>query len=72
MFRLTTFPAQDGDCLLLSYSEDADHAHHVLIDGGRTGTYVALRPTLAQIGKRGGVSSCWSSAISMRTTSRAC
>lgn len=54
MFRLTAFPAQDGDCLLLSYGEDADHAHHVLVDGGRTGTYVALRPTLAEIGKRGG------------------
>ena len=54
MFRLTTFPAQDGDCLLLSYGKDADDAHHVLVDGGRTGTYLALRPTLAEIGKRGG------------------
>ena len=51
MLRLTTFPAQDGDCLLLSYGEGAQ-TWHVLIDGGRTGMggaefdcYVILRRT---------------------------
>jgi glyoxylase-like metal-dependent hydrolase (beta-lactamase superfamily II) len=53
LFRLTTFPAQDGDCLLLSYG-DAAAQRHVLIDGGRTGTYTSLRPALSAISATGG------------------
>ena len=55
MFRLTTFPAQDGDCLLLSYgSGDASPERHVLIDGGRAGTYTSLRSALLAISAKGG------------------
>jgi beta-lactamase superfamily II metal-dependent hydrolase len=53
LLRLTTFPAQDGDCLLLSYGEVAP-THHVLVDGGRTGTYISLRPMLSAISDAGG------------------
>ena len=53
MLRLTAFPAQDGDCLLLSYGE-GDQIRHVLIDGGRTGTYASLRPALSAIAGAGG------------------
>ena len=46
-FKLTAFPASDGDCLLLSYG--VSPAKHVLIDGGRTSTYSFLRPALRRI-----------------------
>jgi beta-lactamase superfamily II metal-dependent hydrolase len=45
MIRLTMLPAQDGDCLLLEYGEDAG-TRHLLIDGGRAGTYPDIVPTL--------------------------
>ena len=46
-FRLTAFPARDGDCLLLSYGSSP--ARHVLVDGGRPSTYPLLRPALRSI-----------------------
>ena len=51
MFELTLLPASDGDCLLLSYGNNGT-ANHVLVDGGRTGTYAFLKPLLAKIGER--------------------
>jgi beta-lactamase superfamily II metal-dependent hydrolase len=53
MLRLTTFPAQDGDCLLLSYGDGAAE-RHLLVDGGRSQTYASLRPALAAIAVAGG------------------
>lgn len=52
MFRLRTFPAADGDCLLLSFG-DAPPFGHVLIDGGRAGAYRSLSPALAEIARAG-------------------
>lgn len=52
VFRLTAFPANDGDCLLLSYGTEAK-LHHILIDGGRRGAYKFLRPAMEQIAARG-------------------
>ena len=52
MLRLHAFPAQDGDCLLLSYGDPA-RQWHILVDGGRERTYVALRPALREIATRG-------------------
>ena len=53
MFRLTSFPAGDGDCLLLSYGKP-EAPNHVLIDGGRGKTYALLRKQLAAIKDAGG------------------
>ena len=53
MIRVQTFPARDGDCTLLSYG-DTKSLRHVLVDGGRTGTYNTLRPALQAIAKNGG------------------
>lgn len=52
VFRLTAFPANDGDCLLLSYGTEAK-LRHILIDGGRRGAYVHLRPAMEEIARRG-------------------
>ncbi|HEX8061670.1 MAG TPA: hypothetical protein VF535_00470 [Allosphingosinicella sp.] len=52
MFRLTAFPASDGDCLLLSWG-DREPFRHLLIDGGRKGTYRTLKPALQDIAARG-------------------
>ena len=52
MFKLTAFPAADGDCLLLSFGETPPYCH-VLIDGGRQGTYSILKPTLKAIAEVG-------------------
>jgi beta-lactamase superfamily II metal-dependent hydrolase len=46
-FRVTAFPAGDGDALLLSYGSSP--ARHVLIDGGRKATYSTLKPALQRI-----------------------
>lgn len=44
--RLEAFHAADGDCLLLSSGD----GHHVLVDGGRAGTYAEnTRPRLDQL-----------------------
>lgn len=53
MLRVHAFPAQDGDCLLLTYGDDAQ-PRHVLVDGGRESTYKTLRPALELIARRGG------------------
>lgn len=45
-------PAEDGDSLLLDYGTEAKQ-HHVLIDGGRTSAYEAIRPALKAIADRG-------------------
>jgi len=45
VIRLTMLPAQDGDCLLLEYGDDA-RTRRLLIDGGRAGTYPDIVPTL--------------------------
>src|SRR4051812_14058169 len=46
------FPADDGDCLLLSYGTPGK-ARHVLIDGGRASAYKKLKPRLLEIRKCG-------------------
>ncbi|MCW2363171.1 MULTISPECIES: ComEC/Rec2 family competence protein [Sphingobium] len=48
MLRLTVFPADDGDCLLLSYGEAAPF-RHIIIDGGRASSYPHLRARLTEI-----------------------
>lgn len=48
MIRLTMLPGEDGDCLLLEYG-DGTFTRRMLIDGGRTGTYAAIKPTLAAL-----------------------
>lgn len=51
MIRLMMLPAEDGDCLLLEYGNDA-FTRRILIDGGRHGTYRRIRPLLAGLGGR--------------------
>ncbi|MEW2399373.1 hypothetical protein [Streptomyces sp. NPDC046862] len=48
MIRFTMMPGEDGDCLLLQYGDDT-FVHRVLVDGGRTGTYPRVKPTLAAL-----------------------
>jgi beta-lactamase superfamily II metal-dependent hydrolase len=48
MIRLTMLPAQDGDCLLLEYGDEA-RTRRILIDGGRAGTYPDIAPTLNRL-----------------------
>jgi Metallo-beta-lactamase superfamily len=52
MIRLQMLPAEDGDCLLLSYGSP-DNLRHILIDGGRPATHLAIRPILERVGVRG-------------------
>ncbi|MFP1625489.1 ComEC/Rec2 family competence protein [Streptomyces sp. 5K101] len=51
MIRLTMLPAEDGDCLLLEYGNDA-FTRRILFDGGRRGTYERIKPLLAGLGGR--------------------
>ena len=37
--KLHAFHAGDGDCLLLSSSDDSGAEHHMLVDGGRSGDF---------------------------------
>ena len=54
--RLEVFHAADGDCLLLSSG-----GHHVLIDGGRAGTFADnTQPRLQEL-KLAGRRSTWCS-----------
>ena len=53
VFRLTMIPANEGDCLILSYGASETALRHVLIDGGTTGSWKRLKPALAAIGARG-------------------
>lgn len=48
MFKMTMLPAGDGDCLVLSWGEP-DALRHAVVDGGRTSTYLALRPRLVEM-----------------------
>lgn len=52
-FRLETFPAGDGDCMLLTWGDDGD-LRHMVVDGGRAAAYPHLRKRLEAIGKAGG------------------
>lgn len=55
VFRLTAFPAEDGDCFLLSYGEDETRGalRHILIDGGRRSAYPLLKARLEEIAEAG-------------------
>ncbi|MFG2385574.1 ComEC/Rec2 family competence protein [Streptomyces avermitilis] len=46
MIRFTMMPGEDGDCLLLEYGDDT-FLRRILLDGGRSGTYPRIQPTLA-------------------------
>ncbi|MER5380889.1 hypothetical protein ABT040_11480 [Streptomyces sp. NPDC002688] len=46
MIRFTMMPGEDGDCLLLEYGDDT-FVRRILVDGGRSGTYPRVKPTLA-------------------------
>lgn len=46
MIRFTMMPGEDGDCLLLEYGDDT-FVRRILVDGGRSGTYPRIKPTLA-------------------------
>lgn len=52
IFRLTLLPASDGDCMLLTWG-DEDDLHHMVIDGGRSGTYPVLFEQLEGIARKG-------------------
>ena len=55
--RLEVFHAADGDCLLLSSGD----GHHVLVDGGRAGTFADnTQPRLQEL-KLAGRRSTWCS-----------
>jgi hypothetical protein len=45
MFELQTFPAQDGDCLILTWGEPGA-PKRMLIDGGRDGCWPSLKTAL--------------------------
>ena len=47
-FRLTMYPATDGDCLLLTWGRSA-RLHHALVDLGRGSTYKAVKPVLQSL-----------------------
>ena len=49
IFRLTAFPAMDGDCLLISWGT-SEKLWHALIDLGRGQTYKKIRPDLQALG----------------------
>ena len=50
--RLEVFHAADGDCMLLTSAD----GHHVLVDGGRAGTFAEnTSPRLQQLGRAGEV-----------------
>lgn len=51
IFRLEMLPAADGDCLLLSWGDGA--LSHLVVDGGRAGSYPYLKARLAQIAAAG-------------------
>lgn len=48
-FRMTMFPAMDGDCLLISWGSP-EKLWHMLIDLGRGQTYKKIRPDLQAMG----------------------
>jgi beta-lactamase superfamily II metal-dependent hydrolase len=48
VFRVEMLPAEHGDCLWISYGS-SDKPHHVLIDGGPSWTYPALRERILEL-----------------------
>jgi beta-lactamase superfamily II metal-dependent hydrolase len=48
LFRIEMLPAREGDCLLVAYG-DTDHPRRILIDGGRTATYAAIKQRFARL-----------------------
>jgi hypothetical protein len=52
VFSLKLLPALDGDCLILSWSEDGP-LKHMIVDGGRAGTYPYLKKQLTQMVENG-------------------
>jgi beta-lactamase superfamily II metal-dependent hydrolase len=48
MFKLTMYPATDGDCLLLTWGDD-QKAWNAIIDLGRAATWTAVRPIFAAL-----------------------
>ena len=48
-FRLTMYPARDGDCLVLTWGHGT--LHHLVMDLGRSVTYESVRPALAELGE---------------------
>lgn len=53
VFRLAMLPASEGDCLILSYGADEKALRHVVVDGGRKGTWPRLKAALEAIAARG-------------------
>lgn len=47
-FRLTMYPALDGDCLVLTWGNSRD-PHHIIMDLGRGGTYKAIRNRISTL-----------------------
>ena len=54
MFSLQLLPASDGDCLLLRWGTERD-MFHLVVDGGRTSTYPALRERLTELAAVGSI-----------------
>lgn len=54
VFELTMFPATEGDCLLVTWGTDRAKLRHILVDGGRGGTWKHLQPALRSIADDGG------------------
>lgn len=52
VFRLSVLPAGDGDCLILTWGRAGD-VRHVVVDGGRAGAWVHLRPRLQEMADAG-------------------
>lgn len=48
MFRIDLLPAENGDCLWIEYGSAAD-PHRVIIDGGTTRSYPALRSRILNL-----------------------
>jgi hypothetical protein len=53
VFRLTMLPANEGDCLILSYGRSEEQMQHIVIDGGRKASWPALKRALKKIASRG-------------------
>lgn len=49
VFRLKILPAEDGDCLLLTWGEAGSRLSHMVVDGGRRAAYPHLRTELEGI-----------------------
>lgn len=45
MFELQSFPARDGDCLILAWG-DPERPRRLMIDGGRQGTWPAVKSAI--------------------------